>query len=117
MSGWTARADGGCYEQLDSPSVVVGEKLNKIPNSLALKGELRVDNSLTFLGTCVTPQLTGAMAAPASLVHPDALDEVFDIIDTNGDGVLTVNEFILVRTLAIARRSPERNERSKRNGL
>tara|TARA_B110000977_G_scaffold108959_1_gene141725 strand:+ start:15552 stop:15725 length:174 start_codon:yes stop_codon:yes gene_type:complete len=57
------------------------------------------------------------MAAPASLVHPDALDEVFDIIDTNGDGVLTVNEFILVRTLAIARRSPERNERSKRNGL
>eukprot|EP00230_Micromonas_polaris_P010990 CAMPEP_0197121158 /NCGR_PEP_ID=MMETSP1390-20130617/3357_1 /TAXON_ID=38833 /ORGANISM="Micromonas sp., Strain CCMP2099" /LENGTH=437 /DNA_ID=CAMNT_0042563031 /DNA_START=26 /DNA_END=1336 /DNA_ORIENTATION=+ len=34
------------------------------------------------------------MAAPVSLVHPDCLDEVFDIIDANGDGVLTVNEFI-----------------------
>ena len=37
------------------------------------------------------------MAAPVSLVHPDCLDEVFDIIDANGNGVLTVNEFITVR--------------------
>jgi hypothetical protein len=38
-------------------------------------------------------------ATPASLVHTDALDEVFEIIDANGDGVLTVHEFILVRAL------------------
>ena len=36
-------------------------------------------------------------ALSASLVHPNALNEVFDIIDANGDGVLTVREFILVR--------------------
>jgi len=42
-----------------------------------------------------------AMAAPApasaSLVRVDALDRVFDIIDANRDGSLTVQEFILVR--------------------
>lgn len=32
-----------------------------------------------------------------SLVLPEALDDVFDIIDVNRDGVLTVQEFILVR--------------------
>ena len=32
-----------------------------------------------------------------SLVHPDALNEVFDVVDVNGDGVLTVHEFISVR--------------------
>ena len=42
-----------------------------------------------------------AHGASASLVHPDALDEVFDIIDANGDGVLTVNEFIMVRASRI----------------
>ena len=50
-----------------------------------------------------------AYGTPASLVHPDALDEVFDIIDANGDGVLTVNEFIMVRASQIRRtasRSP-----------
>ena len=67
--------------------------------------------SSSFFGTPSRPD-TGAMAAygaPASLVHPDALDEVFDIIDANGDGVLTVNEFIMVRTSQIRRtasRSP-----------
>ena len=47
-----------------------------------------------------------AYGAPASLVHPDALDEVFDIIDANGDGVLTVNEFIMVRESQIRRNAP-----------
>ena len=67
--------------------------------------------SSSFFGTSSRPD-TGAMAAygaPASLVHPDALDEVFDIIDANGDGVLTVNEFIMVRASQIRRtasRSP-----------
>lgn len=67
--------------------------------------------SSSFFGTPSRPD-TGAMAAygaPASLVHPDALDEVFDIIDANGDGVLTVNEFIMVRASQIRRtasRSP-----------
>ena len=67
--------------------------------------------SSSFFGTSSRPD-TGAMAAygaPASLVHPDALDEVFDIIDANGDGVLTVNEFITVRASQIRRtasRSP-----------
>lgn len=67
--------------------------------------------SSSFFGTPSLPD-TGAMAAygaPASLVHPDALDEVFDIIDANGDGVLTVNEFIMVRASQIRRtasRSP-----------
>ena len=67
--------------------------------------------SSSFFGTPSRPD-TGAMAAygaPASLVHPDALDEVFDIIDANGDGVLTVNEFITVRASQIRRtasRSP-----------
>lgn len=61
--------------------------------------------SSSFFGTPSRPD-TGAMAAygaPASLVHPDALDEVFDIIDANGDGVLTVNEFITVRASQIRR--------------
>ena len=49
-----------------------------------------------------------AMAAPApasaSLVRVDALDRVFDIIDANRDGSLTVQEFILVRPPASPRR-------------
>mmetsp|Transcript_15919 Transcript_15919/g.38755 ORF Transcript_15919/g.38755 Transcript_15919/m.38755 type:complete len:297 (+) Transcript_15919:64-954(+) len=41
-------------------------------------------------------------AVPESLVNPDALKEVFGIIDANGDGVLTVHEFILA-----LRKNPE----------
>jgi len=44
-------------------------------------------------------RMAAKKATPASLVHPDALHEVFEIIDANGDGVLTVHEFILVRAL------------------
>lgn len=49
-----------------------------------------------------TPASTAPMASKSassgvSLVLPEALDDVFDIIDVNRDGVLTVQEFILVR--------------------
>lgn len=39
-----------------------------------------------------------------SLVHPDALNEVFDVVDTDGDGVLILHDFISVRTSFISRR-------------
>ena len=40
---------------------------------------------------------------PESLVHPDALNEVFDLVDVNGDGVLTVHEFISVSLRRLTR--------------
>ena len=45
-------------------------------------------------------------AMPDSLVHPDALNEVFDLVDANGDGVLTVHEFISVSPAATICYSP-----------
>jgi hypothetical protein len=55
-----------------------------------------------------------APGAPASLVHPDALDAVFDIVDVNGDGELTVNAFITVRLrCARPRRGPREISRNQ----
>ena len=45
-------------------------------------------------------------AMPDSLVHPDALNEVFDLVDANGDGVLTVHEFISVSPAVAVCSSP-----------
>lgn len=45
------------------------------------------------------PKNPASAGMPGSLVHPEALNEVFDVVDVNGDGVLTVHQFIMVRAL------------------
>lgn len=45
------------------------------------------------------PKSATSASLPDSLVHPEALNEVFDVVDVNGDGVLTVHQFIVVRAL------------------
>jgi hypothetical protein len=47
-------------------------------------------------------------AVSDSLVHRDALDEVFQLVDADNDGVLVVSDFILVRAHCERTRPTER---------